>query len=110
MPIPSAVAPVSAVPAHHITKDRGAFTHDDDRVDAVAGAVAHFQRAMMIDIDQTAKAIARGADAGRDRGFSSKASTSPPTAACGSMSSGLLPGHPRSVVGDSRPEAEWIIQ
>jgi hypothetical protein len=27
----------------HITRDRGALTHDD-RVDAVAGAVAHFQR------------------------------------------------------------------
>src|SRR5215470_15220686 len=30
----------------HITRDRGALTHDD-RVDAVAGSVAHFQRAMM---------------------------------------------------------------
>jgi hypothetical protein len=40
----------------HITKDRGAFTHDD-RVDAVAGAVAHFQRAMMTDIDQAAQAL-----------------------------------------------------
>jgi hypothetical protein len=27
------------------------------RLDAVAGAVAHFQRAMMIDIDQAAKAM-----------------------------------------------------
>jgi hypothetical protein len=34
----------------HITKDRGAFTHDD-RLDAVADAVAHFQRAMMMDVD-----------------------------------------------------------
>jgi hypothetical protein len=39
----------------HPTKDRGSLTHDD-RVDAVAGAVAHFQRAMMIDVDQAAKA------------------------------------------------------
>jgi hypothetical protein len=31
-------------------------THDD-RVDAVAGAVAHFQRAMMIDVDQAAEAM-----------------------------------------------------
>jgi hypothetical protein len=29
----------------------------DDRVDAVAGAVAHFQRAMMMDVDQAAKAM-----------------------------------------------------
>jgi len=34
----------------------GALTHDD-RVDAVAGAVAHFQRAMMKDVDQAAKAM-----------------------------------------------------
>jgi hypothetical protein len=34
----------------HITRGRS----HDDRVDAVAGAVAHFQRAMMIDIDQAA--------------------------------------------------------
>jgi hypothetical protein len=40
----------------HLTKDRGALTHDD-RVDAVAGAVAHFQRAMMMDVDQAAKAM-----------------------------------------------------
>jgi hypothetical protein len=39
----------------HITRDRGALTHDD-RVDAVAGAVAHFQRAMMMDVDQTPSA------------------------------------------------------
>src|SRR4029077_11183998 len=36
--------------------DRGALTHDD-RLDAVAGAVAHFQRAMMMDVDQAAKAM-----------------------------------------------------
>jgi len=40
----------------HITRDRGSLTHDD-RVDAVAGAVAHFQRAMMMDVDQAAKAM-----------------------------------------------------
>jgi hypothetical protein len=40
----------------HITKDRGALTHYD-RLDAVAGAVAHFQRAMMMDVDQAAKAM-----------------------------------------------------
>jgi hypothetical protein len=33
-----------------------ALTHDD-RIDAVAGAVAHFQRAMMMDVDQAAKAM-----------------------------------------------------
>ena len=36
--------------------DRGALTHDD-RLDAVAGAVAHFQRAMMMDVNQAAKAM-----------------------------------------------------
>jgi hypothetical protein len=40
----------------HITRDRGALTHDD-RVDAVTGAVAHFQRAMRMDVDQAAKAM-----------------------------------------------------
>jgi hypothetical protein len=40
----------------HLAKDRGALTHDD-RIDAVAGAVAHFQRAMMMDVDQAAKAM-----------------------------------------------------
>ena len=40
----------------HITCDRGSLTHDD-RVDAVAGAVAHFQRAMMMNVDQAAKAM-----------------------------------------------------
>jgi hypothetical protein len=40
----------------HITRDRGALTHDD-RVDAAAGAVTHFQRAMMMDVDQAAKAM-----------------------------------------------------
>jgi hypothetical protein len=29
----------------------------DDRIDVVAGAVAHFQRAMMMDVDQAAKAM-----------------------------------------------------
>ena len=33
-----------------------ALTHDDCG-DAVAGAVAHFQRAMMMDVDQSAKAM-----------------------------------------------------
>jgi hypothetical protein len=42
--------------ARHITRDRGALAHDD-RIDAVAGAVAHFQRAMMMDVDQAAKAM-----------------------------------------------------
>jgi hypothetical protein len=36
--------------------NRGALTHDD-RLDAVAGAVARFQRAMMMDVDQAAKAM-----------------------------------------------------
>jgi hypothetical protein len=40
----------------HITKDHGALTHDD-RLDAVAGAVAHLQRAMMMDVDQAARTM-----------------------------------------------------
>jgi hypothetical protein len=36
--------------------NRRALTHDD-RIDAVAGAVAHFQRAMMMAVDQAAKAM-----------------------------------------------------
>jgi hypothetical protein len=39
-----------------IARSSSALTHDD-RVDAVAGAVAHFQRAMMMDVDQAAKAM-----------------------------------------------------
>jgi hypothetical protein len=35
----------------------GSTLAHDDRVDAVAGAVAHFQRAMMMDVDQAAKAM-----------------------------------------------------
>ena len=42
--------------ARDITRDRGALAHDD-RIDALAGAVALFQRAMMMDVDQAAKAI-----------------------------------------------------
>lgn len=40
----------------HITKDRGCLAHDD-RIDAVAGAVAHFQRSMSMDVDQAKKAM-----------------------------------------------------
>jgi hypothetical protein len=35
----------------------GAALAHDDRIDAVAGAVAHFQRAMMMDVGQAAKAM-----------------------------------------------------
>jgi hypothetical protein len=34
----------------------GVWSHGD-RLDAVAGAAAHFQRAMMMDVDQAAKAM-----------------------------------------------------
>jgi hypothetical protein len=37
-------------------RELDALTHDD-RIDAPAGAVAHFQRAMMMDVDQAAKAM-----------------------------------------------------
>ena len=40
----------------HIIRDCGALTHEY-RVDAVAGAVAHFRRTMMMDVDQAAKAM-----------------------------------------------------
>jgi hypothetical protein len=40
----------------HITRDRGSLVHDD-RVDAVAGAVAHYQRAMAMDVDRAAQAM-----------------------------------------------------
>jgi hypothetical protein len=53
------------------------------RLNAVAGAVAHFQRAMMTDIDQAAKASGMRRCWPRSR-ISSKASISPATAACGS--------------------------
>lgn len=33
----------------HITRDRGCLSHDD-RLDAVAGAVAHYQRSMAVDV------------------------------------------------------------
>jgi hypothetical protein len=39
----------------HITRDRGALTHDD-RIDAVAGAIAHFTDAMSLDAEKSAKA------------------------------------------------------
>lgn len=38
----------------HITRDRGALSHDD-RLDALAGAVAHFQAAMGLDSDLAAQ-------------------------------------------------------
>jgi hypothetical protein len=41
----------------HLAKRPRLVHPRDDRVDAVAGAVAHFQRAMMMDVDQAAKAM-----------------------------------------------------
>jgi hypothetical protein len=76
-PIRDAVAPIPIAPSGrasalcqltHITKDRGALTHDD-RLNAVVGAVAHFQWAMMMDIDQATKAIWERGEAGGDRGL-----------------------------------------
>lgn len=40
----------------HITRDRGALKHDD-RLDALSGAVAHYQRSMGQDVDEAAKAV-----------------------------------------------------
>jgi hypothetical protein len=41
----------------HITRDRGSLTHDD-RVDALAGAVAHFTSTLALDTNDAAKALA----------------------------------------------------
>jgi hypothetical protein len=40
----------------HITRDRGALTHDD-RLDSLAGAVAYFMRLMATDVDEAKKAM-----------------------------------------------------
>ena len=40
----------------HVTRDRGSLKHDD-RLDALAGAVASYQRSMSQDVDQAAKAV-----------------------------------------------------
>ena len=40
----------------HVTRDRGSLKHDD-RLDALAGAVATYQRSMAQDVDQAAKAV-----------------------------------------------------
>ena len=40
----------------HVTRDRGSLRHDD-RLDALAGAVAYFQRSMAQDIDEAAQAV-----------------------------------------------------
>jgi hypothetical protein len=40
----------------HITRDRGSLRHDD-RLDALAGAVAHFQRSMAMDVHEAAKGV-----------------------------------------------------
>ena len=40
----------------HITRERASLKHDD-RVDALAGAVSHFQRVLEMDMDQAAKDI-----------------------------------------------------
>jgi hypothetical protein len=40
----------------HVTRDRGSLKHDD-RLDALAGAVAHYQRSMSQDVDEAAKAV-----------------------------------------------------
>jgi hypothetical protein len=63
-------------------RDGGSLTHDD-RIDAVAGAVADFQRAMMMDVDQAAKAM-RDEEMLRRSRTSSRASISRPIEACGS--------------------------
>jgi len=43
----------------HITRDRGSLRHDD-RLDALAGAVAHFARSMAQDVHEAAKGVLDG--------------------------------------------------
>ena len=40
----------------HITRDRGSLRHDD-RLDALAGAVAYYMRSMAQNVDQAAQAV-----------------------------------------------------
>ena len=40
----------------HVTRDRGALRHDD-RLDALAGAVAYYQRSMSQSVDEAAQAV-----------------------------------------------------
>ena len=40
----------------HITRDRGSLKHDD-RLDSLAGAVAHYQRSMAQDVNEAAQAV-----------------------------------------------------
>lgn len=61
----------------HITRDRGALQHDD-RLDALAGAVAHFARAMGIDTEVAATEQAQQErDDYIEKWFSAETSTSP---------------------------------
>jgi hypothetical protein len=70
--------------------------------------VAHFQRAMMTDIDQAAKAMRDEEMLAEIEDFI-EGFNQPPSAACGSTASGSLPGHPgMGGSGDSRPDAEWL--
>jgi hypothetical protein len=92
----------SALPASRQNAIRGR-----DRLDAVAGAVAHFQRAMMMDVDQAAKAMRdeemmeiedflEGFNQPTYRGMRINGQR---VATCSSQ-------HGWS--GDSRPDAEWL--
>jgi hypothetical protein len=78
------------------------------RLNAVAGAVAHFQRAMMMDVDQATKAM-------RDEEIEAEIEDflegfNQPTYR-GMRINGVrsLPGQSRhGWSGDSRPDAEWV--
>jgi len=87
----------------HITRDRGALTHDD-RVDAVAGAVAHFQRAMIRPPGpcETKRCWRRSRT-------SSKASINRPIEAYGVNGLRVATwSSQHGWSGDSRPDAEWV--
>jgi hypothetical protein len=87
----------------HITRDRGALAHDD-RIDAAAGAVAHFQRAMMMNVDQAAKAMKDAEIEDFLEGFNQP--TYRGMRVNGQRVATWSSDHGWS--GDGRPDAEWL--
>jgi hypothetical protein len=75
----------------------------DDRVDAVAGAVTHFQRAMMMDLDEAAKAMKEAEIEDFLEGFNQP--THRGMRVNGQRVATWSSDHGWS--GDGRPDAEW---
>ena len=86
-----------------ITRDRGALAHDDC-LDAVAGAVAHFQGAMMMDVDQAAQAMKEAEIEDFLEGFNQP--TYRGMRVNGVRVATWSSQHGWS--GDGRPDAEWL--